>query len=161
MDRRARYMQGAGAAAWGECEGGRCAASELCRQRHLQRLAVSLRSSGSARTAGQRIARPPAGPQKVPSIDIPLHTVMELTPRADGTMAETRFIVDVDKAIADAAALAAAAGESQPAPARCHRQAAGLGTGWKPRSIATVVSALAAHACWAVPGASFALPCKS
>ncbi|KAL4428238.1 hypothetical protein ABPG75_002327 [Micractinium tetrahymenae] len=47
--------------------------------------------------------------EKVPSIDIPLHTVMELTPRADGTMAETRFIVDVDKAIADAAALAAAA----------------------------------------------------
>ncbi len=34
----------------------------------------------------------------MPSIDIPLHTVMELTPKADGTMAETRFIVDVDKA---------------------------------------------------------------
>lgn len=28
---------------------------------------------------------------------MPLHTVMELTPKADGTMAETRFIVDVDK----------------------------------------------------------------
>ncbi|PRW44500.1 G8 domain-containing [Chlorella sorokiniana] len=41
----------------------------------------------------------------VPSIDIPLHTVMELTPKADGTMAETRFIVDVDKAIADATGL--------------------------------------------------------
>ncbi|KAL4433083.1 hypothetical protein ABPG77_006510 [Micractinium sp. CCAP 211/92] len=47
--------------------------------------------------------------EKVPSIDIPLHTVMELTPRADGTMAETRFIVDVDKAIADMAAMAATA----------------------------------------------------
>ncbi len=53
----------------------------------------------------------PACLQKVPSIDIPLHTVMELTPRADGTMAETRFIVDVDKAIADMAAMAAAAGD--------------------------------------------------
>ena len=40
----------------------------------------------------------PAPVQSVPSIDIPLHTVMELTPKADGTMAETRFIVDVDKA---------------------------------------------------------------
>lgn len=40
--------------------------------------------------------------QSVPSIDMPLHTVMELTPKADGTMAETRFVVDVDKAIEDA-----------------------------------------------------------
>ncbi|PSC70832.1 6-phosphofructo-2-kinase fructose-2,6-bisphosphatase-like isoform X2 [Micractinium conductrix] len=42
--------------------------------------------------------------ESVPRIDIPLHTLMELTPRADGTMAEVRFIVDVDKAIADAEA---------------------------------------------------------
>jgi hypothetical protein len=49
--------------------------------------------------------------QSVPSIDIPLHTVMELVPKADGTMAETRFIVDVDKAIADATGLLAGSGE--------------------------------------------------
>jgi hypothetical protein len=36
---------------------------------------------------------------------------MELTPKADGTMAETRFIVDVDKAIADAAGWLGAGGE--------------------------------------------------
>lgn len=36
---------------------------------------------------------------KVPVIDIPLHTLLELTPKADGTMAETRFHVDVDKAL--------------------------------------------------------------
>jgi 6-phosphofructo-2-kinase/fructose-2,6-biphosphatase len=35
----------------------------------------------------------------VPNIEIPLHTLMELTPKADGTMAETRFHVDVDKAL--------------------------------------------------------------
>ena len=37
--------------------------------------------------------------EKVPVIDIPLHTLMELTPKADGTMAETRFHIDVDKAL--------------------------------------------------------------
>jgi hypothetical protein len=36
---------------------------------------------------------------------------MELVPKADGTMAETRFVVDVDKAIADAAELLAQGGE--------------------------------------------------
>jgi 6-phosphofructo-2-kinase/fructose-2,6-biphosphatase len=35
----------------------------------------------------------------VPYIDIPLHTLIELAPKADGTMAETRFLVDVDKAL--------------------------------------------------------------
>lgn len=35
----------------------------------------------------------------MPRIDIPLHTVMELVPKADGTMAETRFHVDVDRAL--------------------------------------------------------------
>ena len=54
---------------------------------------------------------PPRPLQSVPSIDIPLHTVMELTPKADGTMAETRFIVDVDKAIADATGWLGAGGE--------------------------------------------------
>lgn len=55
-------------------------------------------------------------PQEVPRIDIPLHTVMELIPRADGTMAETRFYVNVDKALLQerarqkAEAAAAAAG---------------------------------------------------
>lgn len=37
--------------------------------------------------------------EEVPHIDIPLHTLIELTPKADGTMAETRFRVDVDKAL--------------------------------------------------------------
>ena len=37
--------------------------------------------------------------EEVPNIPIPLHTLMELTPKADGTMAETRFEVDVDKAL--------------------------------------------------------------
>lgn len=37
--------------------------------------------------------------EEVPRIEIPLHTLMELTPKADGTMAETRFKVDVDKAL--------------------------------------------------------------
>ena len=41
----------------------------------------------------------------MPSISIPLHTVMELTPKADGTMAETRFVVNVDKAMEDATGL--------------------------------------------------------
>ncbi len=49
--------------------------------------------------------------QSVPSIDIPLHTVMELVPKADGTMAETRFIVDVDKAMKGTAGLLHGAGE--------------------------------------------------
>ncbi|KAL6771448.1 hypothetical protein ACKKBG_A26425 [Auxenochlorella protothecoides x Auxenochlorella symbiontica] len=37
---------------------------------------------------------------EVPSLNIPLHTIMELTPQPDGTMAETRFEVDVDLAAA-------------------------------------------------------------
>lgn len=37
--------------------------------------------------------------QEVPSLEIPLHTLIELTPKADGTMAETRFHVDVDRAL--------------------------------------------------------------
>lgn len=37
--------------------------------------------------------------ETVPYIDIPLHTLIELAPKADGTMAETRFLVDVDKAL--------------------------------------------------------------
>jgi hypothetical protein len=37
--------------------------------------------------------------QEVPKLDIPLHTLIELTPKADGTMAETRFHVDVDRAL--------------------------------------------------------------
>ena len=32
-------------------------------------------------------------------MDIPLHTLIELAPKADGTMAETRFHVDVDRAL--------------------------------------------------------------
>jgi len=35
----------------------------------------------------------------VPRIDIPLHTLMELVPKADGTMAETRYHLDVDRAL--------------------------------------------------------------
>lgn len=64
------------------------------------------------------------------SIDIPLHTVMELTPKADGTMAETRFIVDVDKAIADAqSGLLHAGGEFGGAGQRL-RSAVGRAEGW-------------------------------
>jgi 6-phosphofructo-2-kinase/fructose-2,6-biphosphatase len=37
--------------------------------------------------------------ETVPYIEIPLHTLIELAPKADGTMAETRFLVDVDKAL--------------------------------------------------------------
>lgn len=36
--------------------------------------------------------------EEVPSLNIPLHTIMELTPQPDGTMHETRFAVDVDRA---------------------------------------------------------------
>lgn len=36
---------------------------------------------------------------EVPSLNIPLHTIMELTPQPDGTMHETRFAVDVDHAL--------------------------------------------------------------
>lgn len=50
----------------------------------------------------------------IPRIDIPLHTIMELTPKADGTMSETRFYVDVDKAIAWEAEALANAGVLQP-----------------------------------------------
>jgi len=39
--------------------------------------------------------------QEVPRVEIPLHTLMELTPKADGTIAETRFHVDVDRALAE------------------------------------------------------------
>ncbi len=42
--------------------------------------------------------------QDIPRIDIPLHTLIELTPRPDGTMAEERFFVDVDAAMKDVAA---------------------------------------------------------
>jgi 6-phosphofructo-2-kinase/fructose-2,6-biphosphatase len=37
--------------------------------------------------------------EDVPRIEIPLHTLIELVPKADGTMAETRFHVDVDRAL--------------------------------------------------------------
>lgn len=37
--------------------------------------------------------------EDVPRIDIPLHTLMELVPKADGTMAETRYHIDVDRAL--------------------------------------------------------------
>ena len=63
----------------------------------------------SARVSDPRLteccSRPPRAPlslratQEVPRIPIPLHTLMELTPKADGTMAETRFHVDVDRAL--------------------------------------------------------------
>ena len=61
--------------------------------------------------------------ETIPRIDIPLHTIMELTPKADGTMAETRFFVDVDKALQwEQAALEEAA-------ALAEAEAAGLGGG--------------------------------
>ena len=37
--------------------------------------------------------------EDVPRIEIPLHTLIELVPKADGTMAETRFHIDVDRAL--------------------------------------------------------------
>lgn len=37
--------------------------------------------------------------EEVPRLEIPLHTLIELVPKADGTMAETRFHIDVDRAL--------------------------------------------------------------
>ncbi len=51
--------------------------------------------------------------QEVPRIEIPLHTVMELIPRADGTMAETRFKVNVDKALEQERRAAGISGTSE------------------------------------------------
>ena len=50
----------------------------------------------------------------MPSIEIPLHTVIELVPKADGTMAETRFYVDVDKVLADSTLLSGRLGVGAP-----------------------------------------------
>jgi 6-phosphofructo-2-kinase/fructose-2,6-biphosphatase len=40
--------------------------------------------------------------EEIPALDIPLHTLIELAPQADGTMAETRLTVDVDRALREA-----------------------------------------------------------
>lgn len=35
--------------------------------------------------------------QDIPRLEVPLHTLIELTPKPDGTMHEERFYVDVDE----------------------------------------------------------------
>ncbi|KDD72310.1 6-phosphofructo-2-kinase, partial [Helicosporidium sp. ATCC 50920] len=43
--------------------------------------------------------------EEVPTLEIPLHTIIELTPQPDGTMAEAQFQVDVDLAMRSKALL--------------------------------------------------------
>lgn len=61
---------------------------------------------------------------QIPTLDMPLHTLIELTPMPDGTMKEERFPVDIDMAVPGHIATAASsAAPAHPPAAHCtHEQ---------------------------------------